>query len=211
MNLDQKYIQSWDKFLNPEKLKESLVKASLFLSSYEILKESVIDKLKGFFTHEWRLDEKTGELKGKVSKSYKEKVITLFPKDEFHACCLWFLDQGALNETDLTEIAKARTHRNEIAHELPKFISSIDHKVNKQTLECLIEVVRKIDVWWITEIEIPTSPDFKVDDMDKIDFDNVIGGNTMFLNLILSIFEGDDSHLKEIHALLMDKINKIKG
>lgn len=211
MNLDQKVIQSWDKFLNPEKLKDSLVKASLFLSAYEILKESIIDKLKSFFTNEWHLDEKTGELKGKVSKSYKEKVTSLYPKDEFHACCLWFRDQEAINESDLTAISKARKHRNEIAHELPKYISSIDHDVNKRILESLVEVVRKIDVWWICEIEIPTSPDFEAADMDKIDFDNVIGGNTMFLDLILSIFEGDDSHLKEIHALLMGKINKIKG
>jgi hypothetical protein len=209
--MDQQVIQSWDKFLNPEKLKESLVKASLFLSAYEILKESIIDRPKSFFTNEWHLDENTGELKGKVSKSYKEKVTSLCPKDEFHACCLWFKDQGAINESDLTEIATARKHRNEIAHELPKFISSIDHDVNKQILECLVEVVRKIDVWWISEIEIPTSPDFEAADMDKIDFDNVIGGNTMFLSLILSIFEGDDSHLKEIHALIMEKINNIKG
>jgi hypothetical protein len=211
MNLDQKVIQSWDKFLNPEKLKDSLVKASLFLSAYEILKESIIDKLRSFFTNEWHLHEKTGELKGKVSKSYKEKVTSLCPKDEFHACCLWFRDQEAINESDLAAISKARKHRNEIAHELPKYISSIDHDVNKQILESLVEVVRKIDVWWISEIEIPTNPDFEADDMDKIDFDNVVGGNTMFLSLILSIFEGDDSHLKEIHALLIEKINKING
>lgn len=138
-------------------------------------------------------------------------LSTLYPKDEFHACCLWFKDQGAINGSDLTEIAKARKHRNEIAHELPKYISSIDHDVNKHILESLVEVVKKIDVWWICEIEIPTSPDFEAADMENIDFENVIGGNSMFLSLILSIFEGDDSHLKEIHSLLMEKINKIKG
>lgn len=209
--MDQQVIQSWDKFLNPEKLKESLIKASLFLSAYEILKESIIDRPKSFFTHEWHFDEKIGELKGKVSKSYKEKVLSLCPKDEFQSCCLWFKDQGAINESDLIEIAHARKHRNEIAHELPKYISSIDHDVNKNILETIVEVVKKIDVWWIREIEMPTSPDLDAVDMQNIDFENVIGGNTMFLNLILSIFEGDDSHLKEIHALLMEKISKIKG
>lgn len=207
--MDQQIIKSWDKLLNPEKLKESLIKASLFLSAYEILKESIIDRPQSFFTDGCHLDEKTGELKGKNSKSYKDKVISLYPKDEFHACCLWFKEQGAINDSDLTDIAEARKHRNHIAHELPKYISSIDHDVNKRILESLVEVVRKVDVWWVCEIEIPTSPDFEAADMENIDFENIIGGNTMFLNLILSIFEGDDSHLKEIHALLMKKINQI--
>ena len=211
MNLDQKYLQNWDKFLNPEKLKDSLIKASLFLSAYEILKVSIIGRLRGFYAYEWRINEKTGELIEKVSKSYKEKVITLYPKDEFHACCLWFKDQEAINESDLKEIAKARKHRNEIAHELPKFISKIDYNIDRQILDRLVEVVKKVDTWWIFEVEIPTNPDFSVADMDKIDSNTVIGGNTIFLNTILSIFEGDDSQLKEIHALLMETLNKING
>jgi hypothetical protein len=38
---------SWDKFLNPETLRANLIAASIFITSYEILKGSIIDPRNG--------------------------------------------------------------------------------------------------------------------------------------------------------------------
>lgn len=197
--MDERVKESWDKLLNPKSLKDNLINSSLFLSAYEIMKSTIIEKPKDFFTTSWHIDQNTGELKGEKSRSYKEKVISLYKKDEFHACCLWFYNHGVLNDDDLERIKLIRRHRNEIAHELPKFLADANHNVDRNILNDLYRIVRVIEFWWIKEIEVPTNPDLTIEDYEKLDLDNTHGGNTLFLSLILSVYDGDDSSLEQVY------------
>ncbi len=49
-NQQNKAFPSWDKFLNPVTLKQSLVEASVFLTPYEMFRQSVIDNLRSFYS-----------------------------------------------------------------------------------------------------------------------------------------------------------------
>jgi hypothetical protein len=189
---------SWAKFLDPEEMKKSLIQASLYLSAYEILKNGIVGRLKGHFT-----------VVG-MGDAYKENVRSLHPKDEFHACCIWFVQEGAMSNDDLDEIGEIRKHRNAIAHELPEFISSIHQSVDASKLQSLMEIARKIDIWWIREIEIPINPDFKLSDIEDIDWDELVGGSSLTLSIILSIFEGDESFLQELHSQFVEYWKKDK-
>jgi len=88
-------FEHWESFLNPQKLKQNLIKASLFISTYEVIKSRIVDEIRDFYTFEWRLNEQTGEVESKVDEEYKTKVLALYPKDEYHACCLWLVEQHA--------------------------------------------------------------------------------------------------------------------
>lgn len=200
----QDSFASWEKLLNPDKLKQGLIQASIYLAAYEIFKGSTLDKLRSFFAHEWYRDDTTGEFKSEVSDEHKQKVMSLYPKDEFRACCLWFVNNGAIDQNDLNEITTIRSHRNSIAHGLPKYIGSIDHDVNSSALQSLVKIVRKIDLWWLREVEIPTSPDFDMEKYDDILWDEVISSNSMVLELMLGIFQGDDSHLRKLHTQFVE-------
>lgn len=204
MNDQNSAFNDWEKLLNPEKLKNNLIKSSIYLAAYELFKNDVIEKLRGFFTSSWTINEKTGELEGKPSDSYKEKVLSLYPKDEFQACCIWFKNLEAFVDDDLMDIAVIRKHRNMIAHELPKFIATESIQVNHDNLARLLSLQQKLDKWWIKEIEVPTNPDFDSESYESIDWDNVFGGNTLFMNLLTSIFDGDDTFLKELHQKFIE-------
>jgi len=88
-------FDEWESFLNPEKLKQNLIRASLFISTYEAIKSRIVDEIREFYTFEWRLNEQTGELESMVDNEYKKQVLALYPKDEFHACCLWLVESHA--------------------------------------------------------------------------------------------------------------------
>ncbi|MBI3245654.1 MAG: hypothetical protein HYZ50_04000 [Deltaproteobacteria bacterium] len=174
---------NWEKFLNPDKLKTNLIQASLYLAAYEIFKNGMIDKLRDFYAHQWRPDA-TGEVRSVISEAYKKEVIALYPKDELHACCLWFASSGAIEQNDLNQIEKIRKHRNSIAHELPKYVSSADRSIDLSSLFSLIGLVKKIDLWWLKEVDLPTDPDYTPEDITSIDWNKVIGLRTLSLHTI---------------------------
>jgi hypothetical protein len=204
-------FDSWEKFLNPDELKSSLIRASIYLSAYELFKNSIIDHSRGFFASEWKFNDKTGEIETIISKSYKDKVRSLYPKDEFHSCCLWFFENKAMSQQDLDSIAKIRKHRNSIAHELPKYLGSVKYDIDTNLLKELIGIIRKVDTWWLREIEIPTNPDFDHIDYDDIRWDEVLSGNMIMMNFLASIYEGDDAYLKAFHNEFVERWNKLKG
>ena len=197
--MSEKAFNSWEEFLNPDKFKLALIQASIYLTSYEIFKNSTMEKLKDFFTDRWNLNEETGELEGTPNKDCKKKVLDLNPKDEFQACCLWFKNMSALDDNDLMNIAVVRKHRNQIAHELPKFLSGQGKLVNLENLNTVIKLESKISKWWLREVELPTNPDVDEEYINNTNWDNVLGGNTILHNLLSSIFNGDDSYLRELH------------
>jgi hypothetical protein len=44
----QEVTKDWEKFLNPDSLKANLVRASVYLASYELLKSAVVENPRGF-------------------------------------------------------------------------------------------------------------------------------------------------------------------
>jgi len=61
--MDEKIQAAWERFLNPETLRQNLVVASMFLAAFEMLKESIVDRIKqfyitGFDQDGWRIDPK---------------------------------------------------------------------------------------------------------------------------------------------------------
>jgi len=46
----------WERFLNPEILRTNLIVASLFITAFEMLRDSVIERAKEFFIHGFNKD-----------------------------------------------------------------------------------------------------------------------------------------------------------
>ena len=185
---------AWEKFLNPQSLKQNLISASVFLVAYEMLKQALIDQLRGFFTvsmaanGEWEIDE-----------DYRQKVLSL-DKKEMIACAKWFRDSGALNDDDLLIIKELADHRNIIAHELPAIIGS-QKEVSLIHLRCIYAITSKIDNWWIREIEIPTNPDFDHRTFSEEELSNCCSMRMMIMSLLIEIANGDDTKLSSIYEM----------
>ncbi len=173
---DQVY-RSWAKFLNPESLRGNLIIASIFLAAYELLRTSVIDRIRDFFTYEFN------EHGGVVSEDYKSKILSL-DKSPLRASLLWLKEMSAIGDTDIELVDEIRKHRNELAHDLPKFIATADAEINVNLLGSIYELLTKIDRWWIKEVDIPTNPDF---DGQEVADDEIQSGMMLCMQMMLRI------------------------
>ncbi len=185
---------SWEKFLNPQTLKQNLVEASIFISAYEILKNSVETRLRGFYC--------IGAEEGKESVAYKRKVKELH-KDRLHASLLWFKQNGAIDDLDLEAADIIRQHRNSIAHELPNFVALHGIQVNRELILRLSDLVAKVDRWWIRNCDPPVDDNLEDVDLSALPDNEIQSGNMMMLHLMLTVFDGDESLLRELHNAVM--------
>jgi hypothetical protein len=101
--------------LEAEQLRVTLIQAGLYLVAFELLKNDVVDRTKGFF----QLGFDSGGLI--YSPDYQSKVLSLAP-NKFDASARWLVTVDALTADQADELIELRQHRNEIAHELPNLL-----------------------------------------------------------------------------------------
>lgn len=167
------------RLLAKDVLKENLAKAGLYALAYEMLKDAIIERPKGFFTMGRPTDE-----------HYKEIVLNLHPKNTLIASLRWWQQAGVLTEQDFQEFLRLREHRNEIAHTLPNVLLNTDVQVDERKLVAIYQLLVKVDRWWLMEIEIPSNEDF---DGQEIDPSEVQSGNMNFLAyLITALYPPDE-------------------
>ncbi len=176
-------MDSWEKFLNPENLRSSLISSSIYIAAYETCKESILDKLKSFYSDYW---DKDGPHPG---EAYKAEVLAQ-SKSPLQGTLLWFKARGAITEVDILTFSRARELRNRVAHDLPKFISEPDHQIDHKIFEGLLEVTHKIGVWWVINVEIATDPDY---DGKEVDPSDVQTGTLLIIQMMMDIAYGNES------------------
>jgi hypothetical protein len=173
--------RKWEEFLNPEVLRTKLITASMYLTAFELLKDSIIDRVKGFFTIGF--DESGTEM----SSEYSTEVLSL-NKSRLYASLLWLKKQDAINDDDLGSFEAIRTCRNRVAHELQRVIAGDLEIAFVEQFSALISLLRKIEVWWIVNLEIPINSDF---DNMEIDESQIAPGDVMMIQLMCEIALGE--------------------
>jgi hypothetical protein len=181
----ERAYRAWAKFLNPEVLRGNLIAASIFLAAFEILRTSIIDQIRSFFTHGFDQD---GWI---VDEDYQAKVLSL-DKSPLRASLLWLKEMSVLDDADIASVDHIRQHRNELAHSLPKFLGTPDAEINMPLLGKMYELVAKIDRWWIREVDLPTKPDY---DGREVADEDMISGNMFSLQLMIHVATGGDSNV----------------
>ncbi len=159
--------------LSKDVLKQNLAKAGLYALAYELLKNSIIEKPKGFFT--------MGGLG--TNDEYKTEILSKHA-NVLIASCRWLQENGALTEDEIAEVLQFREYRNYIAHELPNVLLEPTLQVNEEKLLRLFQLLSKIDRWWITEVEIPTNPDFDGQDVRPSE---VRSGSMEFVSYLIRV------------------------
>jgi hypothetical protein len=180
--MDNDVKNSWERFLNPETLRANLIVASIFITAFEMLKDSIIGRIREFFTQGFDEDGWV------VSEDYRTKVLTL-NKNPLYASLEWLKKMNVIDDQDFEKFNKIRNCRNEIAHEIANFISK-GPKIDPLPLfSNITDLLYKIEKWWIVTVEIPTNPDF---DGKEIDEDGIVPGPIMTLRLLADIALGSE-------------------
>jgi len=181
--MENQVEQCWEKFLNPEILRANLISASLFITSYELLKDSIIHEIKSFYT--------LGDDDPDLREGYEKEVLALDKKRKaLPASIAWLKEAEAIDSDDEKVIIELTDHRNKLAHGLVEFLSESGKEVELARLETLVALVAKIDRWWIMNFELAIRKDI---DPNKVDPNRTASGRMIILQMLLQTATATDS------------------
>ncbi len=177
---------SWERFLKPENLKSNMVILSLFVTSYEILKDSIIERIRNFFTNRFNGKERC------VDKEYQTEVMIL-NKSPLYASLEWLRSMEAINENDIKQFDEIKDCRNELVHGIVSFITKGSNVNPIPLFPKMVNLLDKIEKWWILNVEIDLNPDL----YDKeIDEKGIMPGPIIMLRVLMDIALGDEKESK---------------
>lgn len=166
---------AWDRFLNPESLKNNILGASVYIVAFEILKDSIIEKIKGFYAVDFN------NLQPVETDRYCEEVLSL-NRSPLYASMLWLKEQGAIDEDDFDRFDAIKTLRNRLAHEMMEFLAGDGTDYPAQPFEDMVQLLRKIEMWWFQHVEMAIDPEAFPEDLD---LNEVIPGRVFSLRLLI--------------------------
>lgn len=174
--------KSWERFLKPENLKANLIILSLFITSYEILKDSIITRIRDFYTNGFN------EKGWIVDKEYQTKVINL-NKSPLYASLEWLKNRKVIDDNDVEEFNEIKKCRNELAHEIVNFITK-GSTINPLSLfPKMINLLDKIEKWWILNVEIELNPNLNDKEIDE---KGIVPGPIIMLRVLMDIALGNE-------------------
>ncbi|EIJ0985719.1 hypothetical protein LCE44_17510 [Vibrio harveyi] len=188
--MDEKVKGAWERFLNPIALKNNIITASVHSMAFEMLKSAIEDKIREFFTNGF---DENGPI---VSDDYKQKVLKL-NRSRTYASLYWLKEMDAINESDLETFERIKRHRNELTHELFKFVSEgCSFDVN-ESFNDMVALLKKIELWWFVNLEMAIDPDTYPPD---IDLEQVSLGRVLGLEMLITTALGsEDEAMKFYH------------
>ncbi len=203
MNPPPDVAASWEKFLNPDSLKQNLLQGGLYLAAFEMLKGSLMGRPRDFFSDKMVAEDSP------ASPEYTQHVLALH-KHPYMASALWWRNQGAISDDDLKTLSRIREHRDQIAHNMPQMISTAAHSINLELLNATKAMLGKIDNWWIQNIEAGTDPDtyrqFSAEEMAE-----AASMSFIFLSMMIPLVSGDDSQFRTLYSMWCDQHTRNPG
>lgn len=167
---------SWERLLHPGNLREALITAAVFVAAYELFEDSVIGRLKMFFSNGF---DKNGPT---VGSQYEEQVRSKH-KNQLQAALVWHKEHEIISEDDVSRALRARKTRNRIAHELISWVTDQGPTDEiAQELGALLALLQKIEVWWIRNFEMAIQDDI---DPSTVSDDDITPGPIIALTVLL--------------------------
>lgn len=176
----------WDRFLDPEVVRPSLFLATMFITTFEILKDSIVDDVRGFYTNGFDEHGPT------VGAEYHSKVLSN-NKSPLYASLQWLRANDAIDDEDLIIFEKIKSTRNQLAHQLFAVVTGQVESAHETQFTDLVGLLRKIGVWWVANVEIPTNPDF---DGQEIDEAGIVPGAVLSLQMLIEVASGSTELLE---------------
>lgn len=181
--MERKVKQLWEDFLNPEITRPRLIAASIYIAAFDALKDSIVGRIRSFFCPGF------DEYGDTIDPKYQSEVLSL-NRSPVYASLEWLKKMQAIKDSDVAAFDRVKACRNTLAHRLLSMLSSeglpsdFDH-----CFDDMAALLRKIEVWWITNVDIPTNPDY---DSSKVDEGRIVPGSIMLMHLLMDIAFGDE-------------------
>ena len=192
---------SWETLLNPDALRPNLIAASIYISSFELLKTTIVDRIKDFFTNGF---DRNGP---HISPEYQSEVLSK-NGSPVYASLAWLKEMQAIDDADVAAFERVKELRNKLAHELTSVLFEGLPTGFVEGLKEMVSLLDKVERFWIIGVEIPTNPDLHDKDIDVAD---VIPGPIMGLRLLLDVALGsEEESRKHLKGLVRHGQNRAK-
>ena len=178
--------ERWERFLDPDVVRPSLFLATMFITSFEILKDSVVDRICGFYTNGF---DENGPL---VGPEYQTEVASK-NRSILYASLHWLREHEVIDDGDLEVFEQLKRTRNQLAHQLFASVTGQIESHHEAQFEVLVALLRKIEVWWVVNFEIPTNPDFDGQEIDETD---IVPGAILSLQMLIQVASGNTELLE---------------
>lgn len=173
--------KSWEDFLNPDVMRQRLITASIYMAAYEFLVDSIIGRIREFFTDGFINGEFT------VSPEYATEVLSK-NKSPVYASLAWLKERDVIVEEDLNSFEQIKACRNFLAHELTAIITGQSKADIETNFPVMVSLLRKIEVWWVVNVEMATNPDYGDEEIDE---SQIIPGPVWTLQLLFEVALGE--------------------
>ena len=180
------YEDRWERFLDPEIVKPSLFLATMYITTFEILKSSIVDLIKHFYSIGWSEEGLT------QSPEYHAEVLGR-NASPVYASLNWLHEHEAISEEDLKTFELLKKTRNLLAHQLFEVVTGQAESRHTEQFPVLVELLRKIEVWWVVNVEIPTNPDYSGTEIDE---EGIVPGAILSLQMLLQVAGGSTELLE---------------
>ena len=177
----------WERFLDPEMVRPSQFMAAMFITAFEILKDSIVSDVREFYTNGF---DESGPT---VGDEYQIKVLSR-NRSPLYASLQWLRENGAIGDEDLAIFEKLKLTRNQLAHELFAVVTGQVESAYEAQFTDLVTLLRKIGVWWVVNVEVPTNPDFN--GQEGIDEANIVPGTALVLQMFIEVATGNTELLE---------------
>lgn len=192
--------EKWERFLAPEVLRTNLIMASVYIAAFEVLKNTIVDRIRDFYItgydgKDWIVDPK-----------YKEGVLSR-NRSHVYASLDWLVELGAITDNDIAVFTHAKEYRNMLAHELTRMLMNGLPDDFSERFGEMVALLDKIEKWWIINVELPTNPDFAGKE-DEIDEEGIVPGPIISLRIMLDVALGSD---EEAHFYIREFKRQMDG
>ena len=207
-NTQKKALEMLENVMTAETLQMTVSFASLFVLVFECFKDMVIDRPKSFYclsTMEFREDK----VVYRETEKYKNKVRKLAQKP-FEASLRWFLEQDVITQEEQERVLAIELHRHSFVHELYNVVHKGISDEDIKLLADLISIYKKIDSWWIYNVEIDWD---EIKDPDNVKMDECFSSSLMMIDVMINILLKGESNaysecLAQIKEAVINKTNE---
>lgn len=184
--MDDKNREAWEAFLDPDVLRPNLIIASLYIAAFELLRSSIVDRIKSFYSTGF---DQNGP---RIGADYESEVSSR-NRSPVYASLEWLKENGATDDNDLAIFEQVKECRNRLAHEIVGLLSNGIPPDLPMRFADMTALIDKIEKWWIVNVEIPINPDF---DGQEIDEQGIMCGPVIALKALIDIALGSEEDSK---------------
>ena len=140
----------------PWRIRTTLTFAGLYQLAHELIRTSVIDDVRLFYVNTLftPVSKEDKEERAREEERYAWEVLYLHPKGhEFPASLAWLVNAHAITQAQANHLRRIGAHRNDLTHELLKYLVDPRFEPNVMLLKDAVEILVAIRLFWI-EMEI---------------------------------------------------------